>query len=72
MSVTALSTASPAAAAGLTTNDRCDRCGAQAYLHVELHSGGDLLFCGQHARQYGAALSTIAATVHDQTGRLTR
>ena len=30
--------------AALTALDRCDRCGAQAYLRVELQSGGELLF----------------------------
>ena len=35
----------------LTTVDRCDRCGAQAYVRVVLGaSGGELLFCGHHAR----------------------
>ena len=35
----------------LTTVDRCDRCGAQAYVRVVLGaSGGELLFCAHHAR----------------------
>ena len=38
----------------LTTVDRCDRCGAQAYVRVVLGaSGGELLFCGHHARVHG-------------------
>lgn len=31
----------------LKTLDRCDRCGAQAYVMVR-GSTGDLLFCGHH------------------------
>ena len=39
----------------LTAMDRCDRCGAQAYVRVVLESsGGELLFCGHHARQHEA------------------
>jgi hypothetical protein len=31
----------------LTTLDRCDSCGAQAYVHVTGVTG-DLFFCGHH------------------------
>lgn len=31
----------------LTANDRCDRCGAQAYVQI-VGSTGDLLFCSHH------------------------
>jgi len=72
MSSTAPPTAASARAAVLTTDDRCDRCGSQAYLRVELTSGGDLLFCGHHAREYGPTLCTLAAAVHDETDSLTR
>ena len=54
----------------LTALDRCDRCGAQAYLRVELQSGGELLFCAHHAREHGEALKEIAATVTDETHKL--
>ena len=36
----------------LTAVDRCDRCGAQAYLRVFLRSGGELLFCAHHGREH--------------------
>lgn len=55
----------------LTAADRCDRCGAQAYLRVELQSGGELLFCAHHAREHGDKLKEIAVTVVDETGKLT-
>jgi len=45
-----------APSAPLTAADRCDRCGAQAYLRVELQSGGELLFCAHHAREHGEKL----------------
>ncbi|WP_139980917.1 DUF7455 domain-containing protein [Nocardioides litoris] len=54
----------------LTAEDRCDRCGAQAYLRVELQSGGELLFCAHHAREHGEKLKEVAATVQDETHKL--
>jgi hypothetical protein len=62
---TALATSSALSAA-----DRCDRCGAQAYLRVELQSGGELLFCAHHAREHGDKLREIAANVIDETNKL--
>lgn len=50
--------------------DRCDRCGAHAYVRVELATGGELLFCGHHAREHAARLSEIASAIHDSTGAL--
>ncbi len=57
--------------APLTAEDRCDRCGAQAYLRVELQSGGELLFCAHHAREHGDKLKEVAVTVVDETHKLT-
>jgi len=54
-----------------TALDRCDRCGAQAYVRVELSSGGELLFCAHHAREHADKLQQIAASIQDDTGRLT-
>jgi hypothetical protein len=56
--------------AALTAADRCDRCGAQAYLRVELAGGGELLFCAHHARKHGDRLSEVALYIHDETDRL--
>jgi hypothetical protein len=56
--------------AALSAADRCDRCGAQAYLRVELQSGGELLFCAHHAREHGDKLREIAAHVIDETDKL--
>ena len=54
----------------LSAADRCDRCGAQAYLRVELQSGGELLFCAHHAREHGPKLKEIAVNVVDETHKL--
>jgi hypothetical protein len=55
----------------LTALDRCDRCGAQAYVRVVLAAGGDLLFCGHHFREHEARLRPLAEDVQDETSRLT-
>ena len=64
-------TTAVAPSAPLTAEDRCDRCGAQAYLRVELTTGGELLFCAHHAREHGDRLREIAVNVHDETHKLT-
>lgn len=55
--------------ATLTANDRCDQCGAQAYVRVELQAG-DLLFCAHHGRRHASALVDVKATIHDESSRL--
>ena len=54
----------------LSAADRCDRCGAQAYVRVTLTSGGELLFCAHHGRAHAEKLRNIAITIHDETGKL--
>ena len=54
----------------LTAIDRCDRCGAQAYLRVFLRSGGELLFCAHHAAAHREKLVEVAARIQDETSRL--
>ena len=56
----------------LTAADRCDRCGAQAYVRVLLPSSGELLFCAHHNRQHGPVLAKIAVEIQDETQRLSR
>jgi hypothetical protein len=56
----------------LTARDRCDRCGAQAYVRVLLPNGLELLFCAHHNRQHSSALTKIAVDIHDETSRLAR
>ncbi|WP_444826196.1 DUF7455 domain-containing protein, partial [Arthrobacter sp. H41] len=46
----------------LTALDRCDRCGAQAYVRAVLQSsGGELLFCGHHARSVESNLKPLTS-----------
>jgi len=56
----------------LTAVDRCDRCGARAYVRVLLPNSLELLFCAHHNRQYATALTKIAVEIHDETERLAR
>ncbi len=65
-----VTTATAPSPAALTASDRCDRCGAQAYLRVELQTGGELLFCAHHAREHGDKLREVASNVHDETHKL--
>lgn len=51
----------------LTAADRCDRCGAQAYVRVVLLGGGELLFCAHHYSANANALSSKAVEVVDET-----
>ncbi|HEY4152741.1 MAG TPA: hypothetical protein VGM38_05420 [Pseudolysinimonas sp.] len=53
----------------LTALDRCDSCGAQAYVRVTLASG-DLLFCAHHGAKFKEKLAPTALAWHDETDRL--
>ena len=53
----------------ITGLDRCDSCGAQAYVRVVL-GGSELLFCGHHAKKHEEKLRPIAEVWHDETSRL--
>lgn len=46
--------------------NRCDRCGAQAYVEVTLNSGtGTLLFCAHHADAHNDVLMALDAKIAD-------
>lgn len=53
----------------LTALDRCDSCGAQAYIKVTL-SSGELLFCAHHGAKFKDKLYPTALSWHDETHRL--
>lgn len=53
----------------LTAADRCDACGAQAYVRVTVNNG-ELLFCAHHAKKHHEKLSPIAQSWHDESDRL--
>jgi len=54
----------------LTALDRCDSCGAQAYIRATLPSGSALLFCAHHGRKNEDKLRGMGATWHDESARL--
>lgn len=53
----------------LSARDRCDSCGAQAYVRVTLASG-DLLFCAHHGAKFKEKLFPTALNWHDESARL--
>lgn len=56
-------------APALTAFDRCDSCGAQAYVRVTLASG-ELLFCAHHGAKFKEKLAESALDWHDESSRL--
>ncbi len=54
----------------LTAIDRCDRCGARAYVRVVLPAGGELLFCAHHGRAHQDALRAAEASIQDESETL--
>lgn len=65
-----MTTAATAEKSTLTAADRCDRCGAQAYVQAVLASGGKLLFCAHHARAVEEQLRPQTIEWQDETARL--
>lgn len=61
-----------AANAELTAQDRCDSCGAQAYVKVDLDSNKtlSLMFCNHHYMRHEAALSRKNYLIHDESHKL--
>ena len=56
--------------APLTAQDRCDRCGAQAYVRATLVTGGELMFCAHHGKEYAEKLKAVAFAIQDESERL--
>ncbi|TLP79524.1 DUF7455 domain-containing protein [Nesterenkonia sphaerica] len=54
----------------LTALDRCDRCGAQAYIRAVLASGGALIFCNHHGRDVEASLRPQTVEWIDESARI--
>lgn len=59
------------AAPSLTLADRCDSCGAQAFVRATMPSGTALLFCGHHGNAHRPSLLVAGAQIHDETDQLT-
>lgn len=56
--------------AALNAADRCDRCGAQAYVRVTLTNGSELLFCAHHGKEHADKLKQVALKIHDESTRI--
>lgn len=56
--------------AALTAADRCDRCGAQAYVRVTLPGGSQLLFCAHHGKEHADKLKQVALKIQDETSKI--
>jgi hypothetical protein len=56
--------------AALTAADRCDRCGAQAYVRVTLPGGSELLFCAHHGKEHADKLKQVALKIQDETSKI--
>lgn len=55
----------------LTAADRCDRCGAQAYVRARLGDGLELHFCAHHGREHLDKLRHVQdVDILDETHRL--
>lgn len=65
MTATTLATTTPVE---LTRADRCDSCGAQAFVRAAIPAadGLSLLFCGHHFRDHELALVSAGATIRDE------
>lgn len=59
----------PMVTATLSAADRCDRCGAQAYVQAEFMNG-TLLFCAHHGRKFQAPIKKQATAIMDESGKL--
>nr|WP_210415006.1 hypothetical protein [Microlunatus elymi] len=56
--------------AALTAADRCDRCGAQAYVRVTMPGGSQLLFCAHHGKEHADKLKQVALKIQDETANI--
>lgn len=50
----------------LQLTDRCDACGAQAFVRATMETGNDLLFCGHHGTKNEPALVAQGARIYRQ------
>lgn len=53
----------------LTLIDRCDRCGAQAFVRATFESG-PILLCGHHYTAHHKVLAQKALFVHEELANL--
>ena len=51
----------------LNVSDRCDRCGAQAFVRVYLDQESTLQFCAHHFREHEVKLRGVAIDIQDES-----
>jgi hypothetical protein len=60
----------------LKLQDRCDRCGAQAFVRTHIPHGDErvteLIFCVHHFRAYEPKLRLVALHIDDQSERVNK
>jgi len=61
--VSAIESASLTGTRPFEVSERCDRCGARAKVRAVLANGGELLFCGHHARAHEGRLRQAAVAL---------
>ena len=50
----------------LNAANRCDACGARAWVRATMPSGGQLFFCGHHANEHLPSLVGAGAQILDE------
>ena len=50
----------------LNAANRCDACGARAWVRATMPSGGQLYFCGHHANEHLPSLVGAGAQILDE------
>ena len=50
----------------LSAANRCDACGARAWVRATMPSGGQLYFCGHHANEHLPSLVGAGAQILDE------
>ena len=53
----------------MSLHDRCDACGAQAFV-IATFLNGELMFCGHHYRRWKANIDASASQVDDRTDEI--
>jgi hypothetical protein len=54
----------------LTNIDRCDKCGAQAFVITTYSNGYNLFFCKHHANKYAEIIAEKAIDIHDESDKI--
>jgi len=53
----------------LNVSDRCDRCGAQAFIYA-INEDHDLMFCNHHGKEFAVVLEMQGFLIQDESWKL--